>query len=391
MTLLLGASFRGAELTDIVTDGQHNYDVFDIRSKAYDSLRLARKEVVDNRKTGAQKSTVELQQSEMNNIIYWIYEATTPEGMFSSKAILDMFEAESIMTLHADWPSYCQKEYPRHKNGTFITTNPDDAQCAFPLSALRIFYPESYDAALVAQAILLLSDENNVQNYNKVAPCIDFGVQCDMLLPQVSIGALEIVYELKKDLDAIISKWNGKGKMPIEDPKQLANFCAHLKLLPTRAGLVDFFFDQNFNVSNPVSMYSRSITYFGGPRKGYKNTTDREGEQDAEVKKYVLDNLYEDMQRVSKKSNSKETNTFYFMTAIIFDIFIKILIQDMSAAILSVLLVFWYLWYMLGSLFLAAVGMAEILLSIPCAWFIFRLIFRVSANFSYFRFYVLIV
>ena len=33
---------------------------------------------------------------------------------------------------------------------------------------------------------------------------------------------------------------------------------------------------------------------------------------------------------------------------------------------------------MLGSLFLASVGMAEILLSIPCAWFIFRNIFQIG-------------
>ena len=47
---------------------------------------------------------------------------------------------------------------------------------------------------------------------------------------------------------------------------------------------------------------------------------------------------------------------------------------------------------MIGSLFLAAVGMAEILLSIPCAWFLFKVVFQVqcSQNICFFDIFILI-
>ncbi len=125
-------------------------------------------------------------------------------------------------------------------------------------------------------------------------------------------------------------------------------------------------------------MFTRSVIPFGGPREGYKSSTEDEDEQGKEVKEYVLDNLYDDMTKVSKKSHSKETNTFYFMTQLIFDVFIGILLRDTTAAVISVILVWVYMWYMLGSLFLASTGMLEILLSLPCAWFIFRVIFQIK-------------
>ena len=50
----------------------------------------------------------------------------------------------------------------------------------------------------------------------------------------------------------------------------------------------------------------------------------------------------------------------------------------MLLAIGSVLFVFLYLWFMLRSCFLACVGMLEILLSLPCAWFLFKYVFRLD-------------
>ena len=84
------------------------------------------------------------------------------------------------------------------------------------------------------------------------------------------------------------------------------------------------------------------------------------------------------MTKVSEPEASSSTNTFYFMTALIFDVFVGILLRDTTAAMLSILFVYGYLWYMLGSLFLASVGMGEILFSLPCAWFLFKLIAQIE-------------
>jgi hypothetical protein len=52
--------------------------------------------------------------------------------------------------------------------------------------------------------------------------------------------------------------------------------------------------------------------------------------------------------------------------------------MDALLAIFSVVLVFIYIWAVTGSSFLAVVGMSEILLSIPCAWFFMRVICQVK-------------
>ena len=52
--------------------------------------------------------------------------------------------------------------------------------------------------------------------------------------------------------------------------------------------------------------------------------------------------------------------------------------MDGALAVFSVALVFIYIWAVTGSLFLAVIGMSEILLSIPTAWFFLRVICQVN-------------
>jgi hypothetical protein len=51
---------------------------------------------------------------------------------------------------------------------------------------------------------------------------------------------------------------------------------------------------------------------------------------------------------------------------------------DAALSVFSVVLVFIYVWVVTGSGFLAVVGMSEILLSLPIAWFILRVILQVK-------------
>ena len=66
------------------------------------------------------------------------------------------------------------------------------------------------------------------------------------------------------------------------------------------------------------------------------------------------------------------------MAALIFDIIIQILLNDGMLANISISLVFNYIWFTTGSYFLALVGMLEILLSLPMAWFFLRSILQVK-------------
>ncbi len=57
------------------------------------------------------------------------------------------------------------------------------------------------------------------------------------------------------------------------------------------------------------------------------------------------------------------------MGTLIFDIIVNILLTDGLKALMSFVAVFFYLRFMIGSWFLAAIGMLEIFLSLPLAWF----------------------
>lgn len=59
-----------------------------------------------------------------------------------------------------------------------------------------------------------------------------------------------------------------------------------------------------------------------------------------------------------------------------YDIFLVIITRDMLLAIVSMLAVLGWLWFKLRSLYLAFYGMAEIVMSLPTAFFIYRIIFQ---------------
>jgi len=64
----------------------------------------------------------------------------------------------------------------------------------------------------------------------------------------------------------------------------------------------------------------------------------------------------------------------FHMAALIFDVFIQVLLTDAMLAIASIGMVFTYIWVTTGSGFLALIGMTEIVLSLPVAWFFLRVI-----------------
>merc|ERR1711933_411500 len=119
----------------------------------------------------------------------------------------------------------------------------------------------------------------------------------------------------------------------IEDIDQGTTLAAYLIKLDTKRGLVDFGYDKNFDVDNPVSMFSRAILTWGGPL----NITDSEGnvvtyvvdenderdedEIEAEkrsnqtdfLKDYVVENMLTRMNEIATPDHNPEVNSYYFM------------------------------------------------------------------------------
>ena len=87
--------------------------------------------------------------------------------------------------------------------------------------------------------------------------------------------------------------------------------------------------------------------------------------------RFIIGNFLEKLKEISSDNHSLHVQTYYFMGSLIFDIIVDILVSDAFKAILSFILVFLYLRLMLGSWLLASVGMLEIMLSLPLAWYFF--------------------
>merc|ERR1711959_518848 len=75
-----------------------------------------------------------------------------------------------------------------------------------------------------------------------------------------------------------------------------------------------------------------------------------------------------------------EVEVLYFASPFFTDEFTSILLRDMLLALVAVAFVFFCLWAHSGSLFLATAGMMEILLTIPVAFVLYRVVF----GFQYF-------
>jgi hypothetical protein len=181
-------------------------------------------------------------------------------------------------------------------------------------------------------------------------------------------------------MTTVMDAWDGKGTELVADIEQVTRFAATILQIKTKAYGVDFVFDKSFGIDNLRTRYSRSIVFWGGPMDGYTNMEDevQDDEQDALRKEYMMENFYDTMTEFTDPEKYKSHNSYYFMIALFFDVFIAILLNDCTLAIISIMTVFGYMAFTLDSLFLATIGISEIILSLPTAWWIGRNIFQVK-------------
>lgn len=75
----------------------------------------------------------------------------------------------------------------------------------------------------------------------------------------------------------------------VQNFTQVTEFASYLMLVDVYKGQVDFGYDKEFSVENPISQYSRGIFLWGGPLDTSRTTTaeDKEDqeEEDDEARK----------------------------------------------------------------------------------------------------------
>lgn len=378
------------------TDDSSQFDIYDTRSISYDSLRLASDVVREERRNaiemsqpppddqggegepGQEEPQVEVKevrsQEKMGDITYWIFESKKPEGVFGSpEAISVMRTSEIMFTRHKVWPKYCWLRY--NETG--------GSECRPSFSALNMYYASEWNST-IAQSIIEELTPENVKLYNSMSACVEYGVLCQYLPPSITLQNITWARKLNWDVLSLIQHWDGNGSLN-DDVNEVTMLAAHLQEVVTKAPFVSFFFDKNFNLTNPVSMYSRSVIYWGSPLKWMEEEEENDSRRkrkpaDANSKRreYVRQYHLAEMKKISSPDHNEHVNSLYFMLALFFDVIVDILLSDALKAILSFVLVFAYLRLMVGSWLLACVGMLEIVMSLPLAWFFFANVFGIK-------------
>mmetsp|Transcript_7578 Transcript_7578/g.11037 ORF Transcript_7578/g.11037 Transcript_7578/m.11037 type:complete len:1056 (+) Transcript_7578:163-3330(+) len=372
-TLVLSRLVR-REGQNPITEDTNAYDIYDARSIAYDSLRIAKEDVEDFYETNSRrlrKLEGQQVQEDVGDRMIWIYKAKTEDGLFTNEAIPIMRAAEATILEHEDYEKYCVLEYDLVDETTGETLPP---QCEKPLSVMNIYYASEWNSTVAAEVISeFKTNPSSVDIYNRLAPCLDFSLFCDEILGTVSANATAWAEDMKVKIDSIIENWDGKGDLN-PNVEQVTEFIAYMNLLFSKSFNVVFYLDSEFSVDNQKSMFSRSFFSWGQLLEG----TDDEDESEEQLKEFVLDNLVEEWDKFTASNNNPVVQSYYFMGSLIFDIILRILSNDGLKAVGSLLAVFFYLRFMLGSWFLAAVGMFEIFMSLPLAWLYFSYIFQIK-------------
>ncbi|KAK1736005.1 putative sterol regulatory element-binding protein [Skeletonema marinoi] len=355
----------------------------DVRSIQYDSMRLASDKVRGDRVDMGMEGKTTLKQSEVEAIQYWVFEASTPSGLFGDEQSIEgMKDAYDIFLNDPGYEDYCLYNYPR--NLSLVTEN-TTVECTAPLTPLLMYYASYWDPEAVAEVIEELKDPAKIEALNKIGVCANPQVFCPPeIVETFTPEEVFFAFSFGLKVQNITSTWDMKGDL-IDNITQATELASYMVLVDVFAGVVDFGFDQTFSVANPASQYSRGILFWGGPYTN-RNTSGLSEEEakearkadDDRLKNYILENYLEKMDKQSDPETHATLNSYYFMTAIIGDVILDIVTQDGLLALFSFAFVFCWIRLNTGSWFLAFVGFFEIFFSIPVAWFLFTVVFQIK-------------
>jgi len=399
LTFLLGALvFKEG---NPFSNPENQFDMDDVRSVQYDSLRLASKQVqgrldiaqATQKANTTSGNTALSYQSENGDVMYWVFEGENDEeGVFGTvNGIAAMKEALDLFLLDVNYTEYCQINTDKKGSDDF-------GACLLPATALNMYYASEWDSESIASLTdELASNSSKIPLYNMVAICIKQPSTCGNVLKPLNCTSSDLtecidasdllwVNETTTKLDTITSKWDGKSLDVIGNITEATEFASYLLQIPLYKFHIDLAYDKEFSTENLISMYSRAIIPFGKPlaaaddlRAAAGDDEDKYEAADRDVlKTYIVDNFLKDMDELADESTHDELNSYYFMGALILDVLLEIVQTDGMLAIISLTFVFLWLRLNVSSWFLATVGIVEIFFSIPVGWFLFTVVFQIK-------------
>jgi len=369
------------------TEDQVSFDMNDIRSIQYDSFRLAKEEVSELAiESGKDEDEVTPIQSDVFEFIYWVFEGETDNVFGSAKSINSMKETFDMYMDDPDYDKFCLLNYRDAK------PDASELECSLPTTPLIAYFASSWDSEMVSAVIETLKDPEVVDTFNALSLCYALDLFCDQTPEDTTPQDIQLVLGLFTNVTAITSTWDMKGEL-VEDFEQVTELVSYLVQLDILRGGLIFGYDNNFSLENPKSKYSRGVFAWGAPLNldGDLELTDgnitieeeldaasKREEDDAIFKEYILENFFDEMKDIADPGHSDSLNSYYFGGFLIFDEILQIVQFDGLLAIASLLFVFFWLRINTGSFFLAGVGLFEIFCSVPLAWFLYRVVFRIQ-------------
>jgi hypothetical protein len=297
-----------------------------------------------------------------------IYEDLATDNLITKANIDKIIRVEKAI-LNVNWESRCTLVYPGDEEDE---EKVEDARCKSPTTILNyLFVDEEQHKEQCKDGFCQLPDSSvgfcgNVTGLNWGTP------PCFSTVFDWSAETAELADE---------ADWNDLLDEKLCKPGRETKF------------LLDKFNEDCEGEEDIMTKYSRSRYDIGWPLKGFKDRDDRPSQQRASLEgglfgrgtygPALLDSLSNAISEVSATSLTARTFATRARGDKTINVFLNegvtgrevdIQFQAVFLSILSLIFVFFYIWFNVGSLFLAFTGTFEIIASLPLAWFFWRVI-----------------
>lgn len=304
------------------------------------------------------------QQTERGESVLMAYVAKSG-NLFTESNLREMKKVEDKITKDPKFTSYCKRW---DKTGVEET-------CAKPLSVLNLFYVNGIDTLATFNSLDAMDGATDGKLDVFSTPELSENM-AKMSSGMMSMsGTLTSQQQKAKQIMLVLAPFliaaaTGRGDT-LQDVDATLKLAAHMKTVGFLQSQVDFYFDKSFSLSSLSCKYSRSTIAFGLPLKGYDNQDDRTDAQEDSMSEWFKDSFNDYLKNTKEAGN---VEVLWFATPLVLAEFLNILLFDGLKVIISITAVFLWLWFQTKSFFIAGVGMTEILLSIPLAFFFYRTI-----------------
>mmetsp|Transcript_49552 Transcript_49552/g.152939 ORF Transcript_49552/g.152939 Transcript_49552/m.152939 type:complete len:1090 (-) Transcript_49552:354-3623(-) len=389
-------------------------DINDVRSRereAFEAVEIEIESMLNPSGTGAkcEKKSMGVKRkcdtkvypplTQSGEVVLFVFKAKEGNNVFTTDGVAQARTVEDRMVTHPEHSTYCKRS---DKSG--LSTD-----CEKPMSPLNLFYAPGVDIkATVGQIDALDGQVDGLLN-TFLSPGVAQKVSnlhATMLLQIAAISAgtrqdpcaaganprtaglnwtvLNCMVNSQQGLDlAVVSLYKALAPISVafqrprgtvmQDPPSVLKLAAYMRTIGSMSAEVDYYFDKGFSLSNQVSKYSRGSVRYGLPLPGYINKDDRSDDQE---KKFVdwFDKQFSNYLKETKEAGSIEV--LFFATPLIRREFLNIILFDSLRVLVSLVLVFIWLWIQTNSIVIALAGIMEIILSIPIAFFFYYVIFQ---------------